>query len=131
NFVTTMQRLAGERETVAVVTDQHGQPTWTRELARQVATLGEAALRGGAPPGVYHGTATGQTTWYGLARAVFTVAGLDPARVRGTTSEAHRRPAARPAYSVLGHDRWSAAGVPLQANWRDQLIAALADRSAP
>lgn len=131
NFVTTMLRLARERETVAVVTDQRGQPTWTRELARQVAALGEAALRGSAPPGIYHGTATGQTTWYGLARAVFTVAGLDPTRVRGVTSEAYRRPAARPAYSVLRHDRWRLAGVPLQAIWRDQLIAALAGPAGP
>jgi len=131
NFVTTMLRLAKERETVAVVTDQRGQPTWTRELAQQVAALGDAALRGAAPPGIYHGTATGQTTWYGLARAVFTVAGMDPTRVRGTTSEAFRRPAPRPAYSVLGHGRWRLAGVPLQAIWRDQLIAALAGRSAP
>lgn len=131
NFVTTMLRLAEEQETVAVVTDQRGQPTWTRELARQVARLGDAAVRGVAPPGIYHGTATGQTTWYGLARAVFTVAGLDPARVRGVTSEAYRRPAARPAYGVLRHDRWRLAGVPLQAIWRDQVIAALAGRSAP
>lgn len=125
NFVATMLRLAGERETVSVVDDQHGQPTWTGALARQVAALGSAAVRGTAPPGAYHGTAAGATTWYGLARAVFAGAGLDPDRVRPTSSDAFTRPARRPAYSVLGHGRWVAAGVPVQPDWRDQLAAAL------
>jgi dTDP-4-dehydrorhamnose reductase len=125
NFVATMLRLAGERESVPVVDDQSGQPTWTSALARQVAALGTAAVRGAAPPGAYHGTASGVTTWYGLARAVFAGAGLDPDRVRPTTSAEFTRPARRPAYSVLGHDRWAAAGVPVQPHWRDQLAEAL------
>lgn len=125
NFVATMLRLAGERETISVVDDQLGQPTWTGALSRQVAALGLAAVGGTAPPGAYHGTASGQTTWYGLARAVFAGAGLDPDRVRPATSAEFPRPARRPAYSVLGHDRWAAAGVPLQPDWHDQLAEAL------
>jgi dTDP-4-dehydrorhamnose reductase len=84
NFVRTMLRLAGERDHVDVVADQYGQPTWSAALARRLVELGEAV---GAPAGVYHGTASGQTTWYGLARAVFEEAGLDPDRVRPTTSD--------------------------------------------
>jgi dTDP-4-dehydrorhamnose reductase len=125
NFVRTMLWLASQRETVEVVDDQYGQPTWTRALARQLATLGAAAVRGTAPAGCYHGTATGQTSWYGLARAVFAAAGLDPDRVRPTTTEKFPRPARRPAYSVLGHHRWAAAGVPLQPPWQAQLTASL------
>lgn len=125
SFVTTMLRLAEQRETVEVVDDQYGQPTWTRALARQLAALGEAAVRGTAPPGAYHGTAAGQTTWYEFARVIFETAGYDPSRVRPTSSAAYRRPAPRPAYSVLGHDRWALAGVPLQPHWRSQLAAAL------
>jgi dTDP-4-dehydrorhamnose reductase len=125
NFVATVLRLATERETIEVVDDQSGQPTWTRALARQLAALGAAALDRTAPPGIYHGTAAGQTTWYGLARAVFTDAGLDPDRVRPTTSDTYPRPARRPAYSVLGHDRWAVAGVPCQPPWREQLTQAL------
>src|SRR5205814_3453958 len=71
NFVSTMLRLAAQRETVDVVTDQHGQPTWSSALAEQLVALGEAAVSGRAAPGIYHGTAGGETTWYGLARAVF------------------------------------------------------------
>jgi dTDP-4-dehydrorhamnose reductase len=125
NFVATMLRMAGIRDTVDVVVDQRGQPTWSYALAEQLAALGEAALAGAAPPGAYHGTAAGETTWYGLARAVFTAAGLDPDRVRPTTSDRFRRPAARPAYSVLGHDRWAAAGLAPMAPWAEQLTLAL------
>jgi dTDP-4-dehydrorhamnose reductase len=125
NFVRTMLRLAAERDTVDVVDDQQGPPTWSYALARQVVALAGAAVAGGAAPGVYHGTAAGSTTWYGLARAVFAEAGLDPERVRPTTSDRFRRPARRPAYSVLGHDRWSGTGVAPLPDWRAMLAEAM------
>jgi dTDP-4-dehydrorhamnose reductase len=120
NFVRTMMRLAAERDVVEVVDDQHGQPTWTGDLAEQIIALAASD----APPGVYHGTNAGLTTWFGLAREVFTLLGLDPGRVRPTTSERFPRPAARPAYSVLGHDRWAEAGLIPMRDWRAALRAA-------
>jgi dTDP-4-dehydrorhamnose reductase len=131
SFVATMLRLARERDTVDVVDDQHGQPTWTVALSRQVRHLGAVAVAGDAPAGVYHGTASGQTTWYGLARAVFAAAGHDPDRVRPTTSDRFPRPARRPGYSVLGHDRWRLAGVAPQPDWADSLAEALRAWSRP
>ncbi len=125
NFVRTMLRLAGERETVDVVADQEGPPTWSYALAGQVVALAGAAAAGRASPGVYHGTAGGQTSWYGLARAVFAEAGLDPARVRPTTSDRFPRPARRPTYSVLSHDRWAATGIPPMPHWRALLTTAM------
>jgi dTDP-4-dehydrorhamnose reductase len=125
NFVRTMLRLAGERETVDVVSDQKGPPTWSHALAAQVVALAGAAATGRAAPGVYHGTAGSQTSWYGLARAVFAEAGLDPDRVRPTTSDQFPRPARRPAYSVLGHERWSSTGVPPLPHWRTMLTTAM------
>jgi len=125
NFVRTMLRLAAERDTVAVVDDQQGPPTWSYALARQLVALAGATAAGRAAPGVYHGTAAGSTTWYGLARAVFAEAGLDPARVRPTTSDRFPRPAVRPAYSVLGHDRWAGTGVAPLPDWRPMLTAAM------
>ncbi|MEO3746897.1 dTDP-4-dehydrorhamnose reductase [Plantactinospora sp. B5E13] len=125
NFVRTMLRLAAERPHLDVVDDQHGQPTWSYALAERLVELAEAAGRGDAPAGAYHGTATGQTTWYGLAREVFRWAGLDPERVRPTTSDRFPRPARRPGYSVLGHAGWARAGLPPLPHWRDQLAAAL------
>lgn len=125
NFVSTMLDLAARRETVAVVDDQFGQPTWSRALAVRLAELGAAAAGGRAPGGVYHGTAAGRVSWYGLARAAFELSGLDPARVRPTTSDRFPRPAPRPSYSVLGHDRWSRAELGPMSPWREQLADAL------
>ena len=122
NFVKTMASLESTRETVSVVDDQRGSPTWSRDLAIALATLG----RSGAAPGVYHVTGSGETTWYGLARAVFEELGADPERVLPTTSDAFPRPAPRPAYSVLGTQRWRAAGMPALPDWRAALAAAFA-----
>jgi dTDP-4-dehydrorhamnose reductase len=117
NFVRTMARLEGERDTVDVVEDQVGQPTWSRELARGVHRL----VAADAPPGTYHATAAGQTSWYGLARAVFEELGADPDRVRPTTTDRYPRPAPRPAYSVLSHESWTRAGVAPLGDWRAML----------
>jgi dTDP-4-dehydrorhamnose reductase len=115
NFVKTMARLAAERETVSVVDDQRGQPTWTVDLAAAILRLVEAE----APFGTYHGTSSGETTWFGFAQAIFSELGLDPARVLPTTSDAFVRPAPRPVYSVLGHEAWQrAGGEPIRA-WSD------------
>ena len=132
NFVRTMIRLEAARPTVAVVDDQHGQPTWTADVARQILLL----ARSGARAGVYHATSSGQTTWLGFARAVFELLGADPGRVTPTSSSALSRPAPRPAYSVLGHDAWDRAGLPVLPGWRDALgrafgaIAAAEGRTA-
>ena len=125
NFVNTMLALAGQRETLDVVDDQVGQPTWTRALAVRLAALGGAAVSGRAPAGVYHATASGQVSWCGLARAVFALSGLDPERVRPTTSDRFVRPAPRPSYSVLGHAAWQRAGMAPMADWYAELAAAL------
>jgi dTDP-4-dehydrorhamnose reductase len=128
NFVTTMLRLAEQREQFDVVDDQLGQPTWSYALASRLVELGDAALAGHAPAGIYHGTASGETTWYGLARAVFALSGLDPERIRPITSAQFPLPAPRPAYSVLGHDRWRPAGLSPMPDWHEMLGGALADR---
>ncbi|WP_144763648.1 dTDP-4-dehydrorhamnose reductase [Curtobacterium sp. 9128] len=120
NFAKTMIRLSGSHETVSVVTDQVGQPTWTGDLARQIVAM----LDADAPAGIYHGTNAGQGSWFDFTRAIFSEAGLDPERVLPTDSSAFVRPAPRPAYSVLGHDAWSRAGIPPMRDWRDALHAA-------
>jgi dTDP-4-dehydrorhamnose reductase len=120
NFVKTMARLERERDTVDVVDDQRGSPTWSRDLA-----TGLVALAGsGAPFGIYHATGAGETTWCGFARAVFAELGADPARVRPTTTTANPRPAPRPAYSVLAGRRWRAAGLAPLPPWREALAVA-------
>ncbi len=120
NFAKTMLRLAAERDTVDVVTDQVGQPTWTVDLAHQVVRM----LDAGAPAGIYHGTNSGQASWYDFARSIFELGGHDPDRVKPTESALFVRPAPRPSYSVLGHDAWLAAAVEPPRGWREALAAA-------
>jgi len=122
SFVRTMARLEAERESVDVVDDQQGQPTWTRDLAERIVALVEAD----APAGTYHACASGQTSWHGLAAEVFTRLGADPARVRPTTSAAFVRPAPRPAFSVLDLTAWDKAGLAPMRDWREALREAVA-----
>jgi dTDP-4-dehydrorhamnose reductase len=126
NFIRTMIRLEGSKDTVAVVDDQRGQPTWTADVARQILLLADA----GAEPGVYHATSGGETTWYDLARAVFGLLGADPDRVTRTTTATLGLPAPRPAYSVLGHARWASAGLPPLPDWEQSLRRAFGDLAA-
>jgi hypothetical protein len=103
-----MIRCERERPAVDVVDDQHGQPTWTADVARAVIAL----ARSGAPAGVYHATSSGSVTWYGFAREIFGLLGADPARVRPVTTAEFPRPAPRPAYTrvpqLIGF--WAASG---------------------
>lgn len=121
NFVRTMLRLAAERETIDVVDDQVGQPTWTVDLADRIVAL----ARSRAPAGIYHGTNSGQVSWFAFTRELFRLSGLDPERVQPTTTDRFRRPAPRPAYSVLAHGRWAAAGLAPMRPWDEALSAFL------
>ncbi len=136
NFVATMARLESERDHVDVVDDQHGSPTWTRDLAAGLLELAErtdgertGAGRTGAgpPPGTYHATGGGRTTWYGLACAVFAELGADPSRVRPVPTSAHPRPAPRPGFSVLSDRSWRAAGLRPLRPWREALRTAFVE----
>lgn len=124
SFVRTMSELEARRDTLDVVDDQRGQPTWSADLAARLVELGPLVGPDGAH-GVYHGTASGEATWYDLAREVFLLIGADPERVRPTTSEAFTRPAPRPAYSVLAHGRWQELGLPPLREWRSALHEAM------
>ena len=130
NFVKTMLRLARNGTSPGVVADQHGQPTWTADVAAQIYALIDNA----APAGTYHATSSGQTTWFGFAEEVFTLyqgqrqgqdQAEDPERQRLTprpiTTADYPTPAKRPAYSVLGHDAWHAAGISPISDWKDAL----------
>ena len=117
-----MTRLEGERDTVSVVDDQVGSPTWSADLAQGLVELG---ARQEPPPAVLHYVNAGQVSWYGLARAVFTELGADPERVLPTTTAAFPRPAPRPAYSVLDTTAWSAAGLTPPRPWHEALHEAM------
>lgn len=123
NFVRTMMRLFAEHGTLTVVDDQHGQPTWTRDLAEQTVRMLDAGVRSGT----LHGTNAGATTWHGFARAIVENLGGDPATVMPTDSAQFARPARRPANSVLAHDGWARLGLAPMRPWRPALDDAMAE----
>jgi dTDP-4-dehydrorhamnose reductase len=120
NFAKTMLRLAAARDTVDVVADQVGQPTWTMDVARHTIALLDARVT----HGTFHATNSGLASWFDFARAIFVSQGLDPDRVHPTDSSTFVRPAPRPAYSVLAHDAWARRGLPDLRSWQDALAAA-------
>ncbi|MEV0182228.1 dTDP-4-dehydrorhamnose reductase [Streptomyces sp. NPDC050625] len=125
SFVRTMLELEARRDTLDVVDDQRGQPTWTADVATRIADLGTALSRDEGAHGIFHATSSGEASWHELAREVFLLIGADPTRVRPTTSAAFPRPAPRPAYSALGHARWREIGLQPLRNWRSALHEAL------
>ncbi|MER3387448.1 MAG: dTDP-4-dehydrorhamnose reductase [Microcella pacifica] len=121
SFVRTMMRLYREHGRLTVVDDQHGQPTWTHDLAEQTVRMLDAGVRSAT----LHGTSSGATTWHGFAQAIVENLGGDPRDVAPVPSSDFSRPAPRPANSVLAHDGWAALGLaPLRA-WRDALDEAM------
>jgi dTDP-4-dehydrorhamnose reductase len=117
SFPATILGAAQTRDTLQVVTDQIGQPTWTRDVARLIRSVLESSVTSG----VFHATNAGQASWWEFARRLFELAGWDPDRVLPSTSETFVRPAPRPAWSVLGHGNWEKNGLPAPRHWREAL----------
>ena len=97
NFVKTMIRLGKERESLGVIFDQVGTPTYARDLARAIF----AAIRQGVVPGVYHFSNEGVCSWYDFTKAIHRLAGISTCRVKPLHTEEYPTPAKRPHYSVL------------------------------
>lgn len=118
NFLLTMQRLLQERESLSVVNDQIGAPTWAGTIAQATAQLIEQWRSGQAGPwGVYHLTAQGETSWFGFASAIAThlrSQGKRVATLQPIPSSAYPTPARRPLNSRLDCSR-------LQQDWHVQL----------
>jgi dTDP-4-dehydrorhamnose reductase len=122
NFAKTMTRLAinGDAE-VRVVNDQMGQPTSATDLAKQLVELGLS----NSLAGIYHGTNSGQGTWFEFAQEIFKLVGAATNRVAPVPSSEHPRLAKRPSYSVLSHDAWSKTTVQPMRDWRIALEEAM------
>ena len=97
NFVSTILRLATERDTIRVVSDQIGSPTYAHDLALVIRDISEGRI---AAEGLYHYTNEGVVSWYEFARAIVNIAGLE-CKVEACTTAEYGAKAPRPAYSVL------------------------------
>ena len=139
NFLLTMLALIRQRQTVEVVDDQHGAPTWCRAVAEATAlvvaklatpSVGERVFEQDASP-VYHLTCSGATTWFGFASAIAEhLRAMEPdarlAQVRPIPTASYPTPAHRPGYSVLSNAKIARDfGIELP-NWRDVLKLCLA-----
>jgi dTDP-4-dehydrorhamnose reductase len=120
NFPATMLRLAGERDSVQVVTDQTGCPTWTGHLAPALLGLIEREVSG-----LVHLAGAGQVSWNGFAQEIFRQAEVE-CRVEPASTEQMARPAPRPAWSALASERDDVVPMP---DWRDGLAGYLAARA--
>ena len=122
NFAKTMTRLALFGDTqVQVVYDQIGQPTFAGDLAHQIIDL----VTNDSPFGCYHGTNSGQASWFEFSQKIFRLLGADVSRITPVLSSEFSRPANRPAYSVLSHDDWKTANLEPMRDWRLALAEAI------
>ncbi|MHB8491518.1 MAG: dTDP-4-dehydrorhamnose reductase [Solirubrobacteraceae bacterium] len=120
NFAATMLRVGAERDSVDVVDDQVGCPTWTGHLAPALIGLLEREVGG-----LVHLAGGGEVSWNGFAREIFRQADVD-CEVRAIASEQMARPAPRPAYSALASERADVLAMP---PWQEGLAGYLAARA--
>jgi dTDP-4-dehydrorhamnose reductase len=142
NFLLTILKLARERETLRVVADQHGAPTWSRDLARMTAAVisrCEAKARGTELAsaltdmgGIYHAAGAGETTWHGFAAEAVRLRrerepGVRFAAIEAITTAEYPTPAKRPANSRMNCERLKEQFGWEMLDWRDSLREVLAE----
>ena len=126
NFVKTMIRLGKERESLGVIFDQVGTPTYARDLARTIF----AAIRQGVEPGVYHFSNEGVCSWYDFTKAIHRLAGITSCRVKPLHTEEYPTPAKRPHYSVLDKTKIKNTYHIEIPYWMDSLQSCIAELEA-
>lgn len=119
NFVFTMQRLAKEHETLTVVNDQFGRPTWTRTLAEFLVFLMEEK----PAYGIYHLSNDGSCSWYEFAKEILKDADVN---VLPVDSSAYPQKAVRPQYAVMSLDKTKALGFEIPT-WQEALAQMIAN----
>lgn len=122
NFVELMLRLAREGKDIRVVDDQRMTPTYTVDLAHQIAAVVETGQYG-----LYHATSQGDCTWYEFAAEIFRQSGLSPNLDRAKTGDFGER-ATRPAYSVLENKALQQLGLDQMRPWQQALASYLQER---
>lgn len=126
NFVKTMIRLGKERDSLGVIFDQIGTPTYARDLARAIFE----AIRQGVVPGVYHFSNEGVCSWYDFAKAIHRLAGITTCQVKPLHTSEYPAKAKRPHYSVLDKSKIKATygmEVPYWMESLEECIEALSD----
>ena len=126
NFVKTMIRLGKERDTLGVIFDQVGTPTYARDLARAIF----AAIRQGVVPGVYHFSNEGVCSWYDFTKAIHRLAGINTCSVKPLHTSEYPTKAKRPHYSVLDKTKIKETYHIEIPYWMDSLQSCIAELEA-
>jgi len=116
NFVKTMLRLMKERETLSVINDQFGSPTYAADLAQAIMQL---ATQENVAGGIYHFSNEGIISWFDFAVAIRDLAGLH-CEVKPTDTSGYPTPAKRPGYSAMSKEKIKSVGIGLK-DWKDSL----------
>lgn len=117
NFVKTMLRLMKERESITVVNDQFGSPTYAADLA---AAIMHIAVRPQDKPGIYHFSNEGIISWFDFAVAINELVGLS-CNVKPVDTSGYPTPAKRPAYSAMNKEKIkSTFGIEIKP-WKESL----------
>lgn len=114
HFVNTIITLLSERETIDVVNDQIGSPTYTMDLARKIREIT------GKGYGVYHVTNSGSCSWFDCAKAIASRRNRER-KIVPVSSDTFKRPAKRPAYSVLDNTMLRLEGMTGVRHWQEAL----------
>lgn len=122
NFVKTMRRLGAERESINVVCDQIGSPTYAGDLAAAIVAI-LPQMRDGMHE-IYHFTNEGVCSWYDFACAIMALSGL-PCRVNPIPSSQYPTRATRPMYSVLSKEKIKHDFNITIPHWQEALIKCL------
>ena len=117
NFARTMIRkaLTIKEETIGVVNDQQGQPTSTLDLATRILELADSNVQSG----VFHGTNSGSTSWFGFAKLLLDSAEIDSERLAPVATSDFPSSVNRPKYSVLGQEGWRSINYKAMRPWED------------
>jgi dTDP-4-dehydrorhamnose reductase len=126
SILRTIQKLAAEKDTLRIVDDQIGAPTWARSIALATRKIIEQCLRNRAKPslsGVFHLTCQGQSSWHDFAKEILDLSGAsqDTQLLPIPTSD-YPTPAVRPLYSLLSNDKLKKVFAFEMPHWNDALI---------
>lgn len=125
SFLKTITKLAAERDTLRIVDDQIGAPTWARSIALATRKILEQYLKNGPEPslsGIFHLTCQGKTSWYGFAKEILNLSGASQnTELLPIPTSDYPTPAARPPYSLLCNEKVKKVFAIEMPHWHDTI----------
>jgi dTDP-4-dehydrorhamnose reductase len=125
SFLRTIKRLAAEKDTLRIVDDQIGAPTWARSIALATCKIIDQSFRGRLKPslsGIFHLTCQGKSNWHGFAKEILSLSGASKnTQLLPIPTSDYPTPATRPLYSLLSNDKLEKVFGFMMPHWNDAL----------